>query len=295
MKLLLNNGYLMIVITAVAWSGNAIAARAVHEAVPPIGLAFWRWVATVPIFLVLAWPHLKRDIPEALANWKILVVLSVLSVSIYNSFLYIGLNSTTATNSFLINTSRPVIIVILSLIILRLAVTGQQAAGLALGLVGTAVIVARGDPGVVAALDFVPGDLWILAATLSWALYTVYLRRRPKIRLASFMFLTAITGLAVLAPFYWWEHVYVRPVPLAPETFWAVAYLSVVASVIAYMAYNRAVEILGPNVAGLTSYLLPVFGVTLAILLLGESFRLFHAVGIALLLTGVYLATKAKG
>ena len=295
MKLLLNNGYLMIVITAVAWSGNAIAARAVHEAVPPIGLAFWRWVATVPIFLLLAWPHLKRDIPEAIANWKILVVLSVLSVSIYNSFLYIGLNSTTATNSFLINTSRPVIIVILSLIILRLAVTGQQAAGLALGLVGTAVIVARGDPGVVAALDFVPGDLWILAATLSWALYTVYLRRRPKIRLASFMFLTAIIGLAVLAPFYWWEHVHVRPVPLAPETFWAVAYLSVVASVIAYMAYNRAVEILGPNVAGLTSYLLPVFGVTLAILLLGESFRLFHAAGIALLLTGVYLATKAKG
>ena len=295
MKLLLNNGYLMIVITAVAWSGNAIAARAVHEAVPPIGLAFWRWVATVPIFLLLAWPHLRRDIPEALANWKILVVLSVLSVSIYNSFLYIGLNSTTATNSFLINTSRPVIIVILALIILRLAVTGQQAAGLALGLVGTAVIVARGDPGVVAALDFVPGDLWILAATVSWALYTVYLRRRPKIRLASFMFLTAIIGLAVLAPFYWWEHVHVRPVPLAPETFWAVAYLSVVASVIAYMAYNRAVEILGPNVAGLTSYLLPVFGVTLAILLLGESFRLFHAIGIALLLTGVYLATKAKG
>lgn len=295
MKLLLNNGYLMIVITAVAWSGNAIAARAVHEAVPPIGLAFWRWAATVPIFLVLAWPHLKRDIPEAIANWKILVVLSVLSVSIYNSFLYIGLNSTTATNSFLINTSRPVIIVILSLIILRLAVSGGQAAGLALGLVGTAVIVARGDPGVVAALDFVPGDLWILAATVSWALYTVYLRRRPKIRLASFMFLTAVIGLAVLAPFYWWEHVYVRPVPLAPETFWAVAYLSVVASVIAYMAYNRAVEILGPNVAGLTSYLLPVFGVTLAILLLGESFRLFHAVGIALLLTGVYLATRAKG
>ncbi len=295
MKLLLNNGYLMIVITAIAWSGNAIAARAVHEAVPPIGLAFWRWVATVPIFLLLAWPHLKRDIPEAIANWKILVVLSVLSVSIYNSFLYIGLNSTTATNSFLINTSRPVIIVILSLVILRLAVTGQQAAGLALGLVGTAVIVVRGDPGVVAALDFVPGDLWILAATVSWALYTVYLRRRPKIRLASFMFLTAIIGLAVLAPFYWWEHVHVRPVPLAPETFWAVAYLSVVASVIAYMAYNRAVEILGPNVAGLTSYLLPVFGVTLAILLLGESFRLFHAAGIALLLTGVYLATKAKG
>ncbi len=295
MKLLLNNGYLMIVITAIAWSGNSIAARAVHEAVPPIGLAFWRWAATVPIFLVLAWPHLRRDIPEAIANWKILVVLSVLSVSVYNSFLYIGLNSTTATNSFLINTSRPVIIVILSLIVLRLAVTGQQAAGLALGLVGTAVIVARGDPGVVAALDFVPGDLWVLAATVSWALYTVYLRKRPKIRLASFMFLTAIIGLAVLAPFYWWEHVYVRPVPLAPETFWAVAYLSVVASVIAYMAYNRAVEILGPNVAGLTSYLLPVFGVTLAILLLGESFRLFHAAGIALLLTGVYLATKAKG
>ena len=295
MKLLLNNGYLMIMITAITWSGNAIVARAVHEVVPPIGLSFWRWAATVPIFLVLAWPHLKRDIPEAAANWKILVVLSVLSVSIYNSFIYIALNSTTATNSFLINSSRPVIIVILSLVILRLAVTGRQAAGLALGLIGAAVIVFRGDPGVAAALDFVPGDLWVLAATTAWALYTVYLRKRPKVHLASFMFLTAVIGLAVLAPFYWWEHVYVRPVPLAPETFWAVAYLSVVASVIAYMAYNRAVEILGPNVAGLTYYLVPVIGVTLAIGLLGESFRLFHAVGIALLLTGVYLATKAKG
>lgn len=294
MKWITQNGYVLMVITAITWSGNAIVARGVHEIVPPLGLSFWRWVGAVPVFLILAWPYFRRDLPEALRHWKIMLVLSVLSISVYNSFIYIALNSTTATNSFLINTSRPVIIVILSLILLRTPVRLIQATGLALGLVGTGVIVFQGDLTVLTQLDLVPGDLWVLAATISWAFYTVFLNKRPNIHLTSFMLFTAIAGLVVLAPFYWWEHVYIRPVPLAPETFWAVAYLSIIASGIAYLTYSRSVELLGPNKAGLMSYLLPVFGVTLAIILLGESFEVFHAVGITILLLGVYLATKAK-
>ncbi|MCZ6604079.1 MAG: DMT family transporter, partial [Alphaproteobacteria bacterium] len=153
----------------------------------------------------------------------------------------------------------------------------------------------RGDLGVLAQLDLASGDLWIVAATAAWALYTVFLKKRPRIHATSFMAVTAIAGVAVLAPFYVWETIYVRQVPLAPVTFLSVAYLSLFASVVAYMSYNRAVELLGPNKAGLTSYLVPVFGVTLAITILGESFQLFHGVGVALLVSGVYLGTRAKG
>lgn len=288
-------GYLLMLITAASWSGNAIVARSVYEIVPPIGLSFWRWAATLPVFLLLAWPHLRQDLPVARAHWKTVLLLGVLSVSIYNTFIYIGLNTTTATNSFLINTARPTIIVLMSLLIFRVPVGGVQAIGLTMGLFGAAVVVGRGDLAVLADLDFIPGDLWVLAATTCWALYTVLLRQRPRIHGASFMVLSATAGLVVLLPFYIAETILYRPVPIVPETFGAIAYLSLVASVVAYMTYNRAVELLGANKAGLTSYLLPVFGVTLAITLLGETVRPFHLVGIALLLSGVYLATRTRG
>jgi drug/metabolite transporter (DMT)-like permease len=292
MQRIIQNGYLLMVITAVAWSGNAIVARGVHEVVPPVGLAFWRWMATLPVFLLFAWPHFRKDLPAALRHWKIMLLFSVLSVSIYNSVIYIALNSTTATNSFLINTSRPMIIVLMSLLFFGVRVGAVQAAGLVLGLVGTSVVVFRGDLSAIAELDLVPGDMWVVVATTFWALYTVFLHKRPKIHPTSFMLFTAVAGVAMLLPFYVAETILYRPVPVVPETFLAVAYLSLVASVIAYMSYNRAVELLGANKAGLTSYLLPVFGVALAIILLGEAFRPYHAAGVAMLLSGVYLATK---
>jgi len=287
-------GYLMMVITAVAWSGNAIVGRGVHETVPPIGLAFWRWAATLPIFLLLAWPHLKKDLPLIREKWPIMLLLSVLAVSIYNSFIYIALTTTTATNSYLINTTRPMIIVLMSLAFFRVAVGSWQAVGLAMGVLGAAVVISRGDLAVLADLDFIPGDIWVVVATTCWALYTVMYSKRPKVHGTSFMLASAVLGLAALLPFYLAETILVRPVPIAPETFIGVAYLSLFASVIAYMSYNKAVEILGPNKAGLTSYLLPVFGIVLAITILDESFRPFHAVGVALLLGGVYLATRTK-
>jgi len=294
MTWLTGNGYLLMMVTAIAWSGNAIVARGAHELIPPVGLAFWRWSATLPILLLLAWPHLKRDIPEALRNWRIMLFLSVLSVSIYNSLIYIALNSTTATNSFLINTSRPAIIVLMSLMFFRIPFTPVQAFGLAFGLLGTVIIVLRGDLAVLATLDFNPGDIWVVVATICWALYTVFLHKRPKVHPASFMVMTVFFGLPILFPFYLWESLTLRTVPIVPETFGAVAYLAVAATVIAYLSYNRAVELLGANRAGLTSYLLPVFGVTLAILLLDEQLQIFHLVGITLLLGGTWLATRGK-
>lgn len=294
MGLILNRGYVLIAITAAMWSGNAIIGRGVHEVVPPLGLTFWRFVGALPIFLALAWPHLGRDIPTAIRNWPTMIVLSVLSVSIYNSFVYFGLDHTTAINMVLINTARPVVIVLMSLLFFRVAVTGMQALGLVLGLVGTAVIVFRGEFRAVLDLKLNVGDLWVLAATVSWAAYTVFLHKRPKMHPASFLAVTVVIGVAVLFPFYLWETLFVEAVPLAPTTLWSVAYLAIFASGVAYLAYNRAVELLGANRAGLVSYLIPAFGVTLAIPLLGEAFHLFHAVGITLLLLGTYLASRGK-
>lgn len=293
MRWITNNGYALMVLIAITWSGNSVIGRGVHETVPPIGLNFWRWVVVLPVFVVLAWPHFRRDWPLVRANWPFLLLLAVLSISVYNTFAYIGLNTTTAINMLLINTGRPVIIVFLSYLFYRERVSALQGLGFALALSGTLTILSRGDLEVLLGVHFITGDLWIVAATVGWAFYTVIFHKRPAIHPTNFMLVTIAMGLVVLAPFYLWEATQVRAVPLAPETFWAVGFLGLIAGGFAYICYNRMVELLGANKAGLTSYLVPVIGTTLAITLLGEQFRTYHLAGIALILVGVLLGTRS--
>ncbi|MDP6645582.1 MAG: DMT family transporter [Rhodospirillales bacterium] len=290
----MNQGYPLMVITALTWSGNAVVGRGVAELVPPIGLAFWRWAIALPIFIAIAWPYLRRDLPVALANLPILVFLSVISVSVYNTFVYIGLNTTFAVNAMLIHTGRPVVIVLLSYLIYRRKISALQGIGLVTGLLGTAAIILRGEWNLLAGISLNQGDLWIAAASFGWALYTVFLHKRPQIHQASMMAFAVVIGLAILLPFYLWEAFLVRAVPMAPVSFWSIGYLAVICTVVAYLTYNRTVELLGANRAGLTSYLVLLFGAILAIIFLGEELAAYHGVGGALILAGTYLATRQK-
>ncbi len=291
----LDNGYVLMVVTAALWSANSTIGRGVHDEVPPIGLAFWRFVVALPIFAALAWPHLHRDIRVAIRHWPTIVALSVLSISTYNAFIYIGLNHTTAINMVLINTVRPAIIVLMSLVFFHEPVSRTQALGLALGVLGTGVLLFRGDIEAALNLELNVGDLWILAATVSWAIYTVFLHKRPPdMHSASFLAIATAIGVTALLPFYLWEARFVEAVPLTQTTLWSVAYLAIFASVMAYLAYNRVVDLLGANRAGVVSYLIPAFGVALAIAFLGETIHPFHVVGIALLLGGTYLGSYRR-
>jgi drug/metabolite transporter (DMT)-like permease len=293
-KFIWNHAYLLMALTAIAWSGNAITARGLNDIIPPVGLAFWRWVVAAPILLVIAWPHLREDLPKVKENLPFLLVLSALSVAAYNTLLYQGLLSTTAINSFLINTLRPSIIVLLSIIFFRQGITLLQSLGFSLAFIGTITIVVRGDSSRLLNLDFNIGDLWILAATVCWAIYTVLLKKRPKMHATSFLAFTVILGILMLFPFYLWETIFIKPTPLRVETVGGVLYLAVISSIVAYLCYNRAVEIGGANKAGQVSYMLPIVGSGLAILLLGERFEFYHVIGFPLILAGVYFGSKGK-
>ena len=278
MKWMWHHAYLLMVLTAVAWSGNSITARGVNDVIPPIGLAFWRWVVALPILVILAWPYLGKDLPQLKHNWLIIVVLAALSITIYNTLIYEALLTTTAINSFLINTSRPVIIVLMSILFFRQGITPVQSIGFVLALIGTATIILRGEPVHLLTLEFDSGDFLILGATVAWALYTVLLPKRPKMHPTSFLAITVFAGTIMLLPLYIWETIYIQPTPFRFETVWSVLYLAIISSIFAYLCYNRAVELAGPNKAGQVSYMLPIVGSTLAILLLGEKFQFFHAI-----------------
>jgi len=289
---LANEPRVLMLLPGLFWAGNAIVARGIASEVPPIGLAFWRWTVAALLIAPIAWPHLRRDVPLMMRNWPIMLLLTALGISVFNTFLYIAAHTTTAINIVMLQTAMPIVVVIATFLIFRETLTGRQAAGIAASLAGTLTLISHGDPAVLLHLDFKRGDLWMLAAVVSYAVYTAILRLRPPVHGLSFAFATFALGAALLVPFYIAETVWVGPMPLSAQTFAAVGYVAVFASILAYLAFNRTVELLGANTAGLIVHLVPVFGTILAVLLLGEELHAYNLVGIALIAFGLWLATR---
>jgi drug/metabolite transporter (DMT)-like permease len=284
--------WLLMALTALFWAGNAVIGRAVAGEVPPIALAFWRWVTGAAIILPFAWPHLRRDFRPMLRAWRVMLALSVLGIAVFNSTLYIAAQSTTALNIVMLQSTMPVLIVAASFLLFRERVTGRQALGIAVSMAGAVTLVTRGDPGLLARLELNRGDVWMLGGIVSYSFYTALLRRRPAVHGLSFVAATFMTGAALLLPFYLAETLAGRPLPLSPVAAGAILYVALFASVLAYLCYNRAVALLGANTAGLAVHLVPVFGIILAVLLLGEVPRAYHAAGILLIGTGIWLAQR---
>jgi drug/metabolite transporter (DMT)-like permease len=287
--------YLLLVLTPLFWAGNFVLGRAVKASIPPIGLAFWRWAIALLVLLPFALPHLRAQWPLVRANWKALAVFAVLGVTCFNTFVYIGLHFTTATNALLVNSIIPVLIVVLSRMLIRTPITRRQAAGIALSLAGVISIICRADLNLLLSLQLNKGDLWVLLAVGCWAFYTVHLRHRPA-GLHPLTFLSAIfaIGLMVLAPFYAWEIGQGGRVGTDPATCVSILYVALFPSILAFIFWNQAVGEVGPTKAGLFIHLMPVFGTLLSIIFLGESLHLFHLAGIGLIFSGIYLTTVTR-
>jgi drug/metabolite transporter (DMT)-like permease len=285
--------YLLVTLAPLFWAGNFVLGRALSHAIPPMALSFWRWALALLIVLPFSWPRLQGQWTLLRRHWAVLALLAVLGVTNFNTFVYLGLQTTTATNAVLLVSITPVIIVALSFLLLGRRVTMSQAAGIALSLAGVLAILGRGDPRLLASLGIGAGDLWVLAAVGSWALYSVCLRWRPG-GLDPLVFLTATIALGVLPllPLYLLELSAGRRFVLNGVTLAAIGYVALFASVLAYVFWNRAVAELGANRTGQFLHLMPAFGALLSMLFLGERMQTFHLVGIALIAAGIWLATR---
>lgn len=284
--------YLLLVLTTLFWSGNFVLGRAVHDIFTPFALSFWRWAVALAILLPFVWSSLRRQPPLLRRHGPILLLLSVLGVVNFNTFVYLGLQSTTATNAVIMVSITPVLIVALSFLLLRQTVTGWQALGIGVSLAGVLVIVGRGDAGALLARQFNPGDLWVLAAAISWALYSVCLRWRPAgLRPLDFQATTMLIGVMILTPLYAWDLAQGRTIAINAATVGSILYLALFPSILAYIFWNRAVAELGANRTGQFLHLMPAFGAVLSMIFLGERLQGFHVAGIALIALGIWLAT----
>ncbi|MFA5898488.1 MAG: DMT family transporter [Hyphomicrobium sp.] len=284
--------YLLMLVPGLVWAGNAIVARAVAGEVPPIGLAFWRWVVASIVVAPLAWPHFRRDMRAMLDHWPTMLLLSAMGISFFNAALYLAAHTTTALNIVMLQTTLPVLVVFASYVVFRDTITGAQTVGIALSFAGALTLITHGDLSVLTGFAFKEGDLWMLAACIMYALYTALLRLRPQVHPLSFLFASFVIGAALLLPFYAVESWHGHPMPISFKTVLVVLYVAIFASALGYFAFNRTVELLGANTAGLSVYLVPVFGTVLAVLLLGERPQLYNLVGIGLIAAGIVLAAR---
>ncbi|WP_457571150.1 DMT family transporter [Desulfovulcanus sp.] len=289
-----NSPYLLLTLAVLFWSGNFIVGRAVRADVPPIALAFWRWTSASLLVLWPAMHYLKRDWNTIRSNLPILLLLSAIGIASFNTLLYIGLQWTIALNAFLMQSIMPVLIVVMSFLIFREKITAIQGMGVVISLIGAFIIIMQGDLKMLSSLSMNCGDVLIFIAVICYAGYSVMLRKRPSIHPLSFLAITFIIGSLLLLPLYLWETFTMRSISFNRPTLLAVGYVAVFPSIVSYLCYNRGVELVGANRAGLFIHLMPVFGSIMAIIFLGESLRWFHGAGIVLIALGIILSTRNK-
>lgn len=289
-----NQPYLLLSITALCWAGNAIVGRLAAGHIPPVTLSFLRWSFAFLITLPFAWKHLLRDWAAIRARLGTMVVLSITGISAFNTMQYWALEHTQALNTLLLQSSGPLFVAVWSLIILGVRLTLAQAAGVVLSMTGVLVILLHGDLTALASIEFNRGDIIFVVALAIFGIYSVLSLKRPEIHGLSFVAFTFGCGAACLIPLWIWE-LFSRPVmQLNTNNLLALLYVAVFPSTLAYLCFNRGVQLIGANRAAPFFHVVPVFGAAMAIVFLGEHPQLFHIIGFALVLTGVFVASRKQ-
>jgi drug/metabolite transporter (DMT)-like permease len=287
--------YLLLTLCSLIWAGNWVVGRAVRDTVPPAALAFWRWSIAALILAPIVLPRLRGQGHILLRHWKVLALLGGTGISLFQFLIYTGLRYTNAVNAMLMNSAMPLFMMLVAWLIDRHKVMPRQVAGMVVSFFGILVVMNRGDWSTLRDFSFNPGDLVILAGMPVWGVYSVVLRRRPaELDALSLVFVLSVIGALFLAPAYALESLFLPSALLSWSAVGAVLYVALFASIAAYLCWNRGVDMIGPNRAGFTQHLIPAFGTALAVVFLGEQVHLFHAVGIATILLGVWLASSAR-
>jgi drug/metabolite transporter (DMT)-like permease len=286
--------YLLCTLSVLASSGNWLVARATHLELSGIELAFWRSAGALPLLWLYNGAGVWAVRRVLLRSYKLVVVVSLLGGAVYHSLLYVALHYTTAINAALLNSAMPISIVLISWVAYRDRVTSGQLLGILLSMVGVLVILARGNPVLLASMGMNVGDLVVLLDVFIFALYTVLIKRIPG-EVGPMVLLTLIStiGTIALGPLYAIQLWAGQGMALTVTTLASVLYVSMISLVVAMSLWLVGVKKAGPNKAGVFLHLQPAFTTILAIAFLGERVRPYHGAGIAMIALGIYLTTRS--
>ena len=289
------SAYIFLIFATALWGGNIIAAKVASIiSLEPIKLSFYRNIVVIIILLPFVFYKIKIIFEIFKQNWKIIIFLSIFSVSIFNTFMNIALTTSSVISSSLMPAFAPSMIIILSLIIYNSKISYLQFIGVIISFIGFINIIIRGDILNLGSLNFVVGDIWMLGCVSCWALYSVMIRKIPKgIDNLSFLFLIFFIGNFFVLPFYIIESFINQSFAINEQNgFLLVLYCGIGPALISYLLWIKAIKIIGANNSGLFLNLIPIFSSLISIIFLKEKLELFHIVGALLIFTGIYLVIR---
>jgi drug/metabolite transporter (DMT)-like permease len=286
-------GYSLVLAATAIWSGNFIVARILANSVPPATLVVLRSAIAIIVLLPFVLRPLRNQIPIIRKRLGYLALTAFLGLSVCNTVVYIAAATSPAVNLTLIAICSPIFTIVFARLFLRDTLTIRRVIGLIAAASGVVFLITDGQPSRLAHLTFSSGDLWMLSHAISFALYSILLRRKPK-ELDSLTFLSLLffLGLIFLLPWFAWELSGTRVIEFSPKTVLAILYLGVGPSLLAYLCWNESVAIIGPSRAALVFYCLPLFSGGEALLLLGEPITPVHVLSGIMILGGVIFATR---
>lgn len=290
--------YLLLGLCVLFWSSNFIIGRYIGSSVEPIELAFFRWIFVIILLIpTLFIIDIKKVFYVFKNNFLILTLLSVLGITLFNTFLYIALQTTTATNALLINSSVPILILVFSFFILKNRINKMQTFGILLSTFGVVFLVLKGNLSNIINIEFTTGDIWVITSSGTWALYSVLVKLKPKELTHIELFITVVyVGTIIfLIPWYLFQGYSLdREISILKNNWHFFLYVSIFPSLLSYYFWHTGIDEIGAEKTGQFTHLMPIFGSILAFIFLGERLEFYHFMGAIFIATGIYLSLFLK-
>jgi len=286
--------YILLILCVLFWSGNFVIGRFVKEEISVFEMIFFRWSFTLILISPILFISYKKILNSFKINYKILLFLSFLGIALFNTLVYTGLKLTTATNALIINSSVPIIVLILSYFILKQSINMKQVFGIFISLIGVLYLILKGDILDIFSLEFNKGDLWIILSSFTWALYSVVIKFKPK-DLSDIEFFSTIVflGFIMVLPLYLYQEYSLEyELNLLKENYFVFIYISLFTSVLSYYFWHKGINEIGANKTAQFTHLMPIFGAILAFVFLGEILQSYHIIGGVFIALGIYLSLQ---
>ena len=289
-----SRAYFYLCITALFWGGNSVAGKMAVGHVSPMMLTTLRWVFALIVILVLMTPQIRRDWDKIRRHWLQLLAYGAIGFTTFNALLYSALKYTSAINAVILQAGIPMLIFLFNFVLFRTKASVAQVIGFTVTLIGVLVTAAHGDVTSLLSLEFNFGDALMIGACIVYAGYTVALRYKPTMHWQSFIAAPAFGALLSAIPLLFWE--IGTGTAIVPDTTgWIIVlYAAIFPSLMSQVLYVRGVEMIGANRAGLFINAIPVFGTLLSVMLIGETFHLFHLFALLLVLGGIAIAERGR-
>jgi len=281
-------GYLFAIGATAIWSGNFIVARGLSDSIPPVSLAFYRWMVAVVVFTPFAIKNIIQEWTIIKKHIGYFSITSFLGITTFNTLIYFAGHTTTAMNLSLIAISFPIFIIIFSRFLYNELITIKKGIGIVLVLVGVLFLITKGEIATILNISFTIGDLWMLIASIIFAVYSLFLKNKPDgLSIKALQLSTFILGLFFLLPFFIYEQTTVSQSFLNQTPIHAILYVGIFASLCAFVLWNKSIVMLGPSKAGMVYYTLPLFSGFLGYLFLHETISMIHFFSMALIFSGI--------